>query len=217
MRWLPILSFSLSGETLFERRTLIVPHDADEGARARLSYEEAVEAAGNPKWDAVSERLHHSRSPSQMSPPPFLERHAHVSLISSQCEGGGHAKPIAVLIYTASIIFVDANGCENVRQKKKKDLVFSISTSWSRSAAWTANHQSIFTQNDRTSFNIAAFAVRVSKHKMISVRRVCSFHQTVKRGPVIKRPKAVRWLGRDSGRGALYTWGRGQGGAVSLW
>ncbi|XP_019729478.1 synaptic vesicle glycoprotein 2B [Hippocampus comes] len=39
-------SDSDEGETLFERRTLIAPHDADEGARARLSYEEAVEAAG---------------------------------------------------------------------------------------------------------------------------------------------------------------------------
>ncbi|XP_051917436.1 synaptic vesicle glycoprotein 2C isoform X2 [Hippocampus zosterae] len=39
-------SDSDEGETLFERRTLIIPHDADEGARARLSYEEAVEAAG---------------------------------------------------------------------------------------------------------------------------------------------------------------------------
>ncbi|XP_077373686.1 synaptic vesicle glycoprotein 2C isoform X2 [Festucalex cinctus] len=39
-------SDSDEGEILFERRTSVVPHDADEGACTRLTYEEAVEAAG---------------------------------------------------------------------------------------------------------------------------------------------------------------------------
>ncbi|XP_077425814.1 synaptic vesicle glycoprotein 2C [Vanacampus margaritifer] len=39
-------SDSDEGEILFERRTSIVPHDADEDACTRLTYEEAVEVAG---------------------------------------------------------------------------------------------------------------------------------------------------------------------------